>query len=182
LARAVTDSAPWRRIEPWSRTGEGQRRLALDAAPDVRERIAALLGLESVERLAMDVVLRPWLDGVEVVGELDAVVGRVCGVSLEPYQEVVREPLDLRFLPPGSPNLPGETASEVVVELEAEDPPEPGEVDGVDLGALAVETLSLGLAPFARKPGVTFEAPDAADEPSPFAALAALVNRRPDES
>jgi hypothetical protein len=182
LADAVTDSASWRRIEPWPRTGQGERHFVLEAEAAVRNGVAALLGLESVERLTVDVILRPWLDGMEVVGQLDAIVGRVCGVTLDPYQETVCEPLHLRFLPPGSRNLPDEAAAEVVVEMDAEDPPELGLVDGVDLGAVAVESLSLGLAPFARKPGVTFVAPDAPAEPSPFAALASLVNRRPDAS
>lgn len=177
----MTDNAPWRRVEPWPRTGEGERHVVLEADAPVRERVAAWLGLESVDRLALEVVLRPWLDGMRIVGELDAAAGRVCGVSLEPYQEAVREALDVRFVPPGSANLPGEDAGEVLVEMDAEDPPEPGEVEGVDLGALAVETLSLGLPPFARKPGVAFEAPLAEPDSSPFAALASLVKRPPDE-
>ena len=182
MARGVSEPAPWRRIEPWPRTGEGERHVVLEADAAVRDRIAAWLSLESVERVALDVVLHPWLDGMRVVGELEAAVGRVCGVSLDPYQEEVREPLDLRLVPPGSPNLPDEGAGEVLVEMEGEDPPEPGAVEGVDLGALALEALSLGLPPFARKPGVAFEAPAAEDETSPFAALASLVKRPPDAS
>lgn len=182
MARAVSEPAPWRRVEPWPRAGEGERHVVLEADAAVRDRIAAWLGLESVERVALDVVLRPWLDGVRIVGELDAAVGRVCGVSLDPYQEEVQEPLDLRLVPPDSPNLPDEGSGEVLVEMDAEDPPEPGDVEGVDLGALALEALSLSLPPFARKPGVAFEAPVAADDSSPFAALASLVKRLPDAS
>ncbi|HEX4742230.1 MAG TPA: DUF177 domain-containing protein [Caulobacteraceae bacterium] len=181
MARAVTDPAPWRRLEPWPRTGAGERRIVLEADASVRERVAAWLGVESVERLTLDVVLRPWLDGMRIVGDLDAAVGRVCGVSLDLYQEEVREHLDLRLTPPGSPNLPDDSVGEVLVEMDAEDPPEAGEVEGADLGALALEALSLALPPFARKPGAAFEAPLAEADSSPFAALASLVKRPSDE-
>jgi hypothetical protein len=182
LASAVTRPAPWRVIEPWPRAGAGERRVVLEADAHLRERVAGWLHVESVERLSLDVVLRPWLDGLHVVGELDAAVGRVCGVTLDPYEEEVRETLDLRYLPPGSPNLPDDEAGEVSVELDAQDPPEAGEAEGVDLAAVALEALSLGLPPFARKPGAAFESPAPENEPSPFAALASLMNRRPDAS
>jgi hypothetical protein len=182
LASAVTKTAPWRVIEPWPRAGSRERRVVLEADAHVRERVAAWLHVESVERLRLEAVLRPWLDGLQVVGELDAAAGRVCGVTLDPYEEVVRELLDLRFLPPGSPNLPADETGEVSVELDAQDPPEAGDVEGVDLGAVALESLSLGLSPFARKPGAAFEAPAPENEPSPFAALASLKARRPDAS
>jgi hypothetical protein len=182
VAGAVTDPAPWRWVEPWPRRDEGERRVVLEADAAVRARVAASLDLESVERLVLDVVLHPWLDGMRVAGQLDALVGRVCGVTLDPYEEEVKESLNLRLAPPGSPNIPGESAGEVLVEVDAEDPPEAGGTDGVDLGALALETLSLALPPFARKPGVVFETPVSAEESSPFAALASLVKREPDAS
>jgi len=103
---------------------------------------------------------------------------RLCGVSLEPYEESVSEPLRIRYLPPDSPNLPRHEGVEVTVDLDAEDPPEAGGSDGVDLAAVVVETLSLGLAPFARKPGANFEAPQEDVEISPFAVLARLTGAR----
>ena len=49
----------------------------------------------------------------------------------------------------------------------------------IDLGALATEFLILGLDPYPRKPGATFQPPaDAKPEESPFAALAALKKGR----
>jgi hypothetical protein len=45
----------------------------------------------------------------------------------------------------------------------------------VDLGVIAVEFLLLGLDPYPRKPGATFDLPAVGDaEEHPFAALAAL--------
>jgi hypothetical protein len=52
-------------------------------------------------------------------------------------------------------------------------------VDGaVDLGALAIEFLILGLDPYPRKEGAVFQQPpDIEPEPGPFAALAGLVGK-----
>ncbi|MND03201.1 hypothetical protein D3C83_229160 [compost metagenome] len=49
----------------------------------------------------------------------------------------------------------------------------------VDLGALAAEFLVLGIDPYPRKPGASFEAPATADDPAahPFATLAALKKK-----
>jgi hypothetical protein len=45
----------------------------------------------------------------------------------------------------------------------------------VDLGALATEFLILGLDPYPRKPGATFQPPGGASaDEGPFAALAKL--------
>jgi hypothetical protein len=55
-------------------------------------------------------------------------------------------------------------------------------VDGkLDLGALRVDFLALGLDPYPRKPGVEFVEPASeagTDRDSPFASLARLKNPR----
>jgi hypothetical protein len=50
-------------------------------------------------------------------------------------------------------------------------------LDGaIDLGALAIEFLILGIDPYPRKPGAKFEPPqDLKPDPGPFAALAGLA-------
>ena len=60
-------------------------------------------------------------------------------------------------------------------DLEEVDPPDPI-IDGkIDLGALLVEFVALGLDPFPRKPGVVFDFKDEADViEHPMAALARL--------
>ncbi len=72
------------------------------------------------------------------------------------------------------------SGKEVERKLTDEDPPEPLVGGSIDLGALAVEAVALGLDPFPRKPGaepVDLTIGDAGE--SPFAALAAL-KRTPD--
>jgi len=57
--------------------------------------------------------------------------------------------------------------------------PEPLIGGGVDLGALAIESLILGLDPYPRKPGAVFETPqDVNPDQGPFAALGRLAKRQ----
>ena len=53
-------------------------------------------------------------------------------------------------------------------------------VDGkIDLGALAAEFFALGLDPYPRKPGVSFESPEEPEATvSPFSALASRVGKK----
>ena len=47
--------------------------------------------------------------------------------------------------------------------------------DGIDVAAYVLEHLAQELAPFPRKPGVTFDYQAAEVETSPFAALRAFI-------
>jgi len=170
----MTPADDWRQIVPWPRVGQAERVVEIAPAAEIRAALARRLDLQALGHLEARLVVRPWLDGLEIEGVVEAVAERICGVTLEPYEEPVRETVALRLLPPTSPHLPGDETGDVIIDLEAEDPPEPGEPEGVDLAAVVAEAVALGLAPFARKPGATFAAP-LDDRPlSPFAALAAL--------
>lgn len=106
---------------------------------------------------------------VEVRGRLDADVVQNCVVTLEPFESTVTEEFTAYFARPGS--MPKE--EEVAIDDDAS--PEPIGADGmIDLGELTAQHLSLALDPHPRKPGVTFETPEAAaDGPAnPFAVLA----------
>ena len=167
-------SPSWSQIAPWPDPRGPSWRVRLEADEAVRAAVARALGLEGVESLTADFEVRPWLDGVEVEGQVSAAVGRICGVSLDPFTEVVEEPVLARLLPPGSAHLPSMVEAPVDAPLPEADPPEAGTAAGADLAALAVETLALGLDPYPRKPGAVFEtAPDPGAE-SAFAALARL--------
>jgi hypothetical protein len=177
----MTALAPWRQIAPWPRPGQGERTLDIVPAEDVRRRLAERLDLEGLASLAARLTLRPWLDGVEITGRVQAAAERICGVSLEPYTESLDEAVALRMLPPASPHLQPDEGAEVVVDLDAPDPPEAGEVEGVDLAAIVAEAVALGLAPFARRPDITFEAPPDDSPPSPFLVLRGLARSAPDD-
>lgn len=165
---------PWSAPVSVSGIPEGGKRLELVADEATRAQIAALAGLRSLPRLqATFEVTRHGADGMRVVGEVTASIGQSCVVTLEPIDSDVREEIDLVFAPPhetaADPNLDDALDT---IDL---DEPEPLEGGTVDVGALAVEFLMLGIDPYPRKPGAAFEPPAPADDSvHPFAALAAL--------
>lgn len=142
--------------------------------PVVGTELAARIGVEALTGLEAEFDVRRWLDGCEVRGWFRAEVTQVCGVTLEPFSQTLTGRIELRLLPPGSPNLPSEGAGEVEVDLESPDPPEPLEGDHVDLEAILVEHLALAVDPFPRRPDAVFEWSPGPDETSPFSALRGL--------
>ena len=176
----MSEAWPWGQSLAWPAPRGAERRLRLEASHEARAQLGRELDLETVQRLEAEVVVRPWLDGVEIEGRVEALVTRLCGVTLEPFDVALDEPLKVRVVPQGSPNAPRAEA-EIIVDLNAEDPPDEAPGDGVDVSAYVVETLALALDPFPRKPGAVFESPAATEAISPFAALADLVKRPPSE-
>jgi uncharacterized metal-binding protein YceD (DUF177 family) len=157
----------------------GRGPLALRLEPDAAERakIAHDLGLETLPSLSVDLVLKPWLDGVEITGAFHAVVEQICAVSLDPFQHPLQGQIDVRAVPAGSPHAPTQTGGEVEFDPDAPDPPDVLAGDGVDLAAYVIEHLALEIDPFARKPGAEFDYAPPVDETSPFAALQKLRDR-----
>jgi hypothetical protein len=175
----MTLGAPWRQIARWPNSGQAERVIEIEPDPTVCAELARRFDLEGLHGLRARLTVRPWLDGLEITGLVRATASRICGVSLEPYEESLRESVEVRILPPGSPNLPDEDPAEVVVDLEAEDPPEAGEAEGADIAAIVAEAIALGLQPFARKPGAEFETPEQDPVASPFAVLGVLSRQDP---
>jgi uncharacterized metal-binding protein YceD (DUF177 family) len=156
---------------------EDGKRFDLEADAATREQVAQLAALRTLPRLqATFHVGRQGPGGLRVEGEVSATVGQNCVVTLEPVENEVREAVNLVFAPPRTP-LAAE-AGDAGEEAEIVDPgePEPLTGDRIDLGALATEFLILGIDPYPRKAGATFQPPAAAADESahPFAALAAL--------
>lgn len=170
---------PWSDVRSWPalRTA-GREQVTLDASQ--RAAIARRLELESLDSLTATIAHEPWLDGVRLRGRVEAAACRLCGVTLDPFLESVEAEIDVKIVPEGSPNAPAPEA-ELVVALDAEDPPDIAPAAGIDLGAYIVEALGLGLDPFPRAPGAVFEFVDPKPEPSPFASLAALASKPPKE-
>jgi hypothetical protein len=176
----VSETWPWGRLVGWPAPRSPERRLALTANPAILADLSRDLDVETLQRLSAEIVVRPWLDGMELEGRLDALVTRICGVTLEPFDVALDEPFKVRVVPRGSPNAP-RSEGEIVIDLEAEDPPDEAEEEGVDPSVYVLESLALALDPFPRKPGAVFEPPAAETSASPFAALSDLVKRpRPD--
>jgi uncharacterized metal-binding protein YceD (DUF177 family) len=167
-------SAGWRRLVRLAELAHGPVRLSL--VPDAAERaeLARELGLEGLPALSAELELRPWLDGVEVTGRFEGQVGQICGVSLDPFEQMVAGEIEARAVPPDSPNAPQLEGGELTLDLDAPDPPDVLETDSVDPTAYLIEHLVLQLDPFPRKPGAAFEFQPADPDDSPFAALRRL--------
>ncbi len=170
----MNDTSAWFLPLRWREVPSGNILLALKADPTERSAVAKQLEAEGIGQLEANLSLSPWFDGVEISGELRAVVTRLCGVSLEPYDETVDEPFQLRIVPSNSPHAPQPTHGEMELDIDADDPPDVAEADIVDLGFYLVEHLMLSLSPFPRKPDAVFEPPVSAGIISPFAILARL--------
>jgi hypothetical protein len=157
----------------------GAVRLRLE--PDAAERaaIAERLGLTGLPALAAEVTVRPWLDGAEVTGRFDAVVGQTCGVSLEPFEQPVSGAFEVHAVPAGSPHAPAAEGGELELDPDAPDAPDVLEADALDVAGYVVEHLALELDPFPRKPGVAFDYAPPAGDASPFAVLQKLKDPKP---
>jgi uncharacterized metal-binding protein YceD (DUF177 family) len=160
----------------FTRAAPLKRRLVADES--ARAAIADLLDLERLEALSADLEISGWFDGVSIDGHIQARVVQICGVSLEPFPSEIDSRFSVRAVPPTSPHAPSPDI-EVIIDLDAEDPPDVLETDVVDLGAYVVEHLALEIDPMPRKPGVTFVAPDAPAERSPFEVLRGFKDREP---
>jgi hypothetical protein len=155
--------------------------VSVRAEADELAGIARMLDLPSVESLEGRYLLSRRGERVRLEGNITATLHQSCIVTLDPFPVTIAMPLKLDFAPlaPENPRRKsadeGEGEIDIEVRLNEDDPPEPI-VDGViDLGAVTLEFLALGLDPYPRKPGASFAepAPEAPPE-SPFAALARL--------
>ena len=150
--------------------------IAIEAPAAIRakmlELVAELAGVRDLTQLSAVFDLTREGAGVRVAGQVSARVGQTCVVTLEPIESVVQEAIDLHFAPAAADAVqpgPDSEGAELVEPL----------VDGkVDLGAIATESLILGIDPYPRKPGAEFAPPKVADDGGhPFDALAALKKR-----
>ena len=173
-------SGPAPAERPWSVPFEVRdipptgRRIELTADAATRQAVAKATGLLALPRLEAVFDVMPIAGGsVHVSGQVSATVEQQCVVTLEPMQGQVEEPLDLVFRTPDH-REPG--ATEVVATVDAVDPPEDLIGGSIDLGAVALEFLLLGIDPYPRTPDAAFERPAEAADPAahPFAALAVL--------
>jgi hypothetical protein len=158
------------------------RVVMIEASPAEREALAAFYRLPAIEALSASLMLRPSRrGGVRVTGRVHAEVTQVCVVSLEPFPATVDEDVDVRFAPnpqDGAARAPSKEPE--TFSMADEDEPDPI-IDGkIDFGALAAEFLALGLDPYPRKPGASFDPPDEpGSQDSPFSALADRSSRTP---
>lgn len=156
--------------------GQG-RDVELTADADARARIAKRLDLVELSSFELTASVRAVAGGMTVRGAVRAKLVQSCAATDMPVPTAIAEPFDLKFLrdlPVGGEDEEIELGSEDIDIL-------PLEHDRVDLGEVAVQTLSLALDPYPRHPdadrilaekGVLSE-----EQAGPFGALAALKGK-----
>jgi len=143
-----------------------------------REAMAEVAGLRNIVSASASLDLTLKRGGrVHVTGRVQARIGQVCVVTLDPIENEIDEDIDLIFAPPEQISQLADLVEESAESnTEIPDPPEPIINGVIDLGRLATDALFLAVDPYPRKPGAVFEPHvEAADpEDHPFAALKAL--------
>jgi uncharacterized metal-binding protein YceD (DUF177 family) len=133
------------------------------------EECAALardFGLPGIQALSGDYHLQASANGIHVTGAVQASITQICVTTLEPFDSMIEEEVEVDFAEPSG--MPAEPPTDI----HEYEPPDEIVNGQIDLGALTAEFLVLGLDPYPRKPGVDFSYRDPADEKdSPFAAL-----------
>ena len=148
--------------------------MTIEATPAECAAVADDIGLPAIGALAASFRIAEQPGGrVQVDGEVKAHIGQVCVVSLEPFESDVVQPIAMTFAHVKAP-LPERQSRQRTKRDEMRravdarpapprpvgdgevDPPDPI-VDGrIDLGAVAVEFLTLALDFYPKKPGIHF--------------------------
>lgn len=174
------EKPPFSRIVTPADAGSAlQGRLEANAAE--REVLAQFNGVASLASLSFAYGLESLpSQRYRLTGEVQAELTQLCGVTLEPVAEHIREAVSLEFWPE---HLLADAASDPAEpdELLASDPPEALVNGRIDLGQLAAEIFASAINPYPRKPDAEFgwTDPKSADAGGlkPFAALAQLKSK-----
>jgi len=171
----MSASDEWRLPISWAEAAKGIDD-RFEAPAEILAVLGARLDVLALSFLAATVRSRPWCDGLEIEGHIEARATRTCVVSLEPLEERISASFRRRVVPQGSANAPAAQA-EVSIDLDGDDPPDVAGPEGLDLGPMIAEELALALEPFPRAPGAAFEHDGGEDRASPFAGLGVLRSR-----
>lgn len=166
------------RIPPDGLTG------TLEATPEERAALAQRFGLPSIDALSGEFHLKTVAGGpmVRLTARFAADLTQTCVVTLAPFPTRVEDSFEMVFGTEGDDYRPGQ---EIHLDMDAADPPEPFDANGmVDVGEAVAEHLSLALDPFPRKPGaevavprgVELDGPDTLPN-TPFTALDSLKQK-----
>ncbi len=118
-----------------------------------RAAIAERLNLGSLSHFSGEAVVSPWgRGGWQVEATFAAIVEQECVVTLEPVENQIEDGFLVRYLPEKALAVYDQEEEVMLGEVMEEDPPELLPSDGIDVGELAVEYLSLSLDPYPRKP------------------------------
>lgn len=165
------------RIVSPDRLGGGPVSESLEASDAERDAVARRLGILSVDRLAAQATIKS-VGGrlFRVQGRWEAELQQACVVTLEPVAQSLSGDFEASFEPDDGRARYDE--GDVLIDPEAADPAEILPEDGIDLGELVVQELSVALDPYPRAPGAEvpaeYQPPEVEEDEGPFAALKVL--------
>ncbi len=160
---------PLVRMVDVERIAQREGEVRVEASEAERADLARFLKLPAIHSLTGEFEISGNARRAKVKGVVKGRVTQICGVSLDPFETDVEEPVDLEFAEERDNLSPEE------IERRKIDPPDEILDGKIDLGAVTSEFLALGLDPYPRKPGVDFQPPrEEGGEKSPFAALGKL--------
>lgn len=173
------DPAEFSRPLSLDRVSTTQHREEIAATDKERADLAARFGLLSLDRLTASFTLkRVRKDLVRVKGRVSADLVQACVVTLDPVPGRIDERFEVDFLEGAQPSV-----TDLELDAEAAEAPEPVPDGWIDLGELAAEQLGLALNPYPRRPDAEVPAewkaeplqePATVDRPNPFAVLEKL--------
>lgn len=171
---------PFAVSELFERAGE-----TIDIEADEVERVAIAKAFGLEELLWLRARIEPRREGgvLALAGFVRARLVQICGVTLEPFENDLEEPIDARFSDDPKTRAARDNAA-AGNEADWDDPPEPLPGDHLDLGPIVLEYFALGIDPYPRRPGAVFEiAPgeskgEQESPKSPFAVLQSLKNEK----
>jgi uncharacterized metal-binding protein YceD (DUF177 family) len=154
---------------------------ARTATPAECAAVAGALEMVSCERIEARYRIVARAGGRYVLdGTIEADVTQQCVVSLDPVPSRLSIPLTVEFVPP-SDQSDGEDST-ALIDPFADVDVEPIDNGRLDVGRIVMEEIASSLDPYPRRPESTFDWSDEkAGEASPFAALAKLKQRPPEE-
>jgi Uncharacterized ACR, COG1399. len=144
-------STPFYRPFVVSQIRPGGMEIRVEANDIERATVAADFNLAELRSLVGDFKLSGRPERIKVVGIIQADIQQICVVSLEPFDSILKEDIELVFTEESRRKRAGED-----IEFN-EDIPDPIVNGQIDLGAIALEFLALGLDPYPRKPGISFD-------------------------
>jgi uncharacterized metal-binding protein YceD (DUF177 family) len=152
------------------RLDDEPRVVELTASAEDRELLRQRYDVEDVAFLRGKLTAVRSGDLIRVTGTIDAELGRICGVSLEPMRERIDERFEVEYRIGSQGDLEGEVEADL-------DAPEPLTASKLDLGEVLVEQLVLAMSPHPRiEDASPPKDPGAGKETSPFDVLKTLKN------
>ncbi|MEO3429830.1 YceD family protein [Pelagibius sp. CAU 1746] len=150
---------------------------SIEATAAEREAVARRLGVLGIDRLTAEATVKSVGDRLfRVRGRWKAELRQACVVTLEPVPQSLEGDLEAAFQPGGGAGAASD--GDVLIDPEAADPAEFLPEEGIDLGELAVQELSVALDPYPRAPGseipAEYRPPAVEEKEGPFAALKVL--------